>query len=199
MFLDVTLLLSIAAYIIYYVQMKIMQIKDADSEDAGKFYKKYGVVYIKNKDKNADVKKLFKDFLWDIIIGTMYVMMVISFLWETLSILSLTSVLDVFFKIVLTFGNLILAIVGFIRGGRLKNSSKYYGILAGMVSLVFVLATQFIAPLNVYVCMASGAVLTLGCFFTIMDLIKYHNELSMRQPPHLRRRGGDEIADTVNM
>ena len=198
-FLDVTLLLSIAAYIIYYVQMKIMQIKDADSEDAGKFYKKYGVVYIKHKDKNADVKKLFKDFLWDIIIGTMYVMMVISFLWETLSILSLTSVLDVFFKIVLTFGNLILAIVGFIRGGRLKNSSKYYGILAGMVSLVFVLATQFIAPLNVYVCMASGAVLTLGCFFTIMDLIKYHNELSMRQPPHLRRRGGDEIADTVNM
>jgi len=199
MFLDVTLLLSIAAYIIYYVQMKIMQIKDADSEDAGKFYKKYGVVYIKNKDKNEVFKKMLKDSLWDIIIGAVYVLIVISFMWDTLSILSLTGVIDVMFKIILSFGNLVLAVVGFIRGGRLKNSSKYYGILVGMISLVIVLAGQFIAPQNKYLCIACGMALTLGCFFTIMDLIKYHNELSMRQPPHLRRRGGDEIADTYNM
>jgi hypothetical protein len=107
--------------------------------------------------------------------------------------------MDVFYKIILTVGNLGLAVIGFIRGGRLKNSSKFYGILGGMLSLVFVLAAQFIAPSNKYLCIASGILLCLGCFLTIMDLIRYHNELSMRQPPHLKRRGGDEIADTVNM
>ncbi len=198
-FLDITLIFSIAAFIIYYVQMKMMQIRDADSEDAGKFYKKYGVVYIKNKEKNESVKKLIKDYIFDLAVGLMYVLMVICFLWETLSILSVTGIMDVFFKIILTFGNLGLAVIGFIRGGRLKNSSKFYGILGGMLSLVFVLAAQFIAPSNKYLCIASGILLCLGCFLTIMDLIRYHNELSMRQPPHLKRRGGDEIADTVNM
>ena len=82
--------------------MKIMQIKDADSEDAGKFYKKYGVVYIKNKDKNKVFKKMLKDSLWDIIIGAVYVLIVISFMWDTLSILSLTGVIDVMFKIILS-------------------------------------------------------------------------------------------------
>ena len=198
-FLDVTLGFSIAAFIIYYVQMKMMQVRDADSEDAGKFYKKYGVVYIKNKEKDEKVKKLVRDYIFDFAVGTMYVMMILGFLWEFLSFLSITSVLDVCFKIALAVGNLGLATIGFIRGGRLKNSSKFYGILGGMLSLVFILAAQLIAPSNKYLCIASGILLSLGCFLTIMDLIRYHNELSMRKPPHLKRRGGDEIADTVNM
>ncbi|MBO4776722.1 MAG: hypothetical protein J5515_08900 [Lachnospiraceae bacterium] len=198
-FLDVTLVFSIATFIIYYIQMKIMQIKDADSEDAGKFYKKYGVVYIKNKNKNADLKYFIKENLLDVVVGVFYVLIILGFMWELLSIFSITSFLDVMFKIVLSVGNLGLAAIGFIRGGRLKNSSKYYGIMGGMLSLIFILATQLIAPSNIYLCMASGILLTAGCFMTIMDLIMYHNELTMRKPPHLKRRGGDEIADTLNM
>ncbi|MBO4310701.1 MAG: hypothetical protein J5856_06515, partial [Lachnospiraceae bacterium] len=200
-FLDVALIISIVMYVYYFIDMKIMQIRDEDSEDAGKFHRKTGVVYIrKNKEENMemtkrDIKGLFATWnLSEIIPGIIYLiaLLVSVFKFDL-------RIYDIAFKFILTFGNAVLAVMGFIRGGKIVNSAKYYGIFAGMISLVIVAGILLAAPQIAFLNMLAGACLIAGSFFTCMDLINYHNELTTRQPPHLKRRGGDEIADSYNL
>ena len=201
--LDIALILSAASYIVYYVQMKILQIKDSGSEDAGRFYQKTKVVYIKNKDKNELLKTYIKQSVVDIVLGLFYVGMM---LWEIPFILNITSKGKLFsigavsgaFRIVLIVGNLILAAIGFIRAGKLKNSAKFYGVLFGAILTISVLGIELINSTSVLLSIISSVLLCAGAFLTIFDLVLYHNELSTRKPAHLKRRGGDEIAEDIN-
>lgn len=112
-------------------------------------------------------------------------------------------IIDSCFKILLTFVNLVLAGIGLYRALKLRNSSKYFGILLAMAGQLLVMITMIVtitagpALLGV-VSIADTALVSLGCFFMFLDLVKYHNEIVMRQPPHLNKRGGDEIADIIN-
>ena len=201
--LDIALLLSAASYIVYYVQMKILQIKDSGSEDAGRFYQKTKVVYIKNKDKNELLKSYIKQSIIDIVLGLFYVGMM---LWEIPFILNITSqgklfsvgAVSGFFRIILIIGNLILAAIGFIRGGKLKNSAKFYGVLFGAILTISVLGIELINSTSVLLSIISSVLLCAGAFLTIFDLVLYHNELTTRKPAHLKRRGGDAIAEDIN-
>ena len=201
--LDIALLLSAASYIIYYVQMKILQIKDSGSEDAGRFYQKTKVVYIKNKNKNEVLKNYIKESILDIVLGVFYVGMMF---WEIPFILNIASRGKLFsvgavsgaLRIILIAGNLILAAIGFIRAGKLKNSEKYYGVLVGGILMVTVLGIQLISSQSVLFSIISSVLLCAGAFFTIFDLVLYHNELTTRKPEHLKRRGGDAIAEDIN-
>ena len=201
--LDLALMLSCASYIIYYVQMKILQIKDSGSEDAGRFYQKTKVVYIKNKDKNELLKQYIRQSIIDIVMGVFYVGMV---LWEVPFILNITSRGKLFsvgamsgvFRIFLIVGNLILAVIGYIRAGKLKNSSNYYGALLGGILTISVLGIQLINAQSVILSLISSILLCAGAFLTIFDLVLYHNDLATRKPAHLKRRGGDAIAEDIN-
>ncbi|MBR5067699.1 MAG: hypothetical protein IKX08_08620, partial [Lachnospiraceae bacterium] len=201
--LDIALILSAAAYIVYYVQIKILQLKDSGSEDAGRFYQKTQVVYIKNKDKNELLKEYIKKSILDIVMALVYVGMM---LWEIPFILNVASQGKYFglgamsgaLKIVLIIGNLILAVIGFIRAGKLKNSAKYYGVLLGGVLMVIVLGIELINAQSVILSIISSILLCAGGFLAIFDLVLYHNELSTRKPAHLKRRGGDAIAEDIN-
>ena len=201
--LDLALILSAVSYIVYYVQMKILQIKDSGSEDAGRFYQKTKVVYIKNKDKNELLKSYIKQSIIDIVIGLFYVGMT---LWEIPFILNITSqgklfsigAMSGFFRVILIVGNLILAVIGFIRAGKLKNSAKYYGVLLGGILMVIVLGIELINAQSAILSIISSVLLCAGGFLTIFDLVLYHNELSTRKPAHLKRRGGDAIAEDIN-
>ena len=200
-FLDVALIISIVMYVYYFIDMKTMQIRDEDSEDAGKFHRKTGVVYIrKNKKENMektkrDIKGLFATGdLSEIILGIIYIIIILVSIFKFD-----LRIYDIAFKLILTFGNAVLAVMGFIRGGKIVNSAKYYGIFAGMISLVIVAGILLAAPQIAFLNMLAGACLIAGSFFTCMDLINYHNELTTRQPPHLKRRGGYEIADSYNL
>ena len=201
--LDIALLLSAASYIIYYVQMKILQIKDSGSEDAGRFYQRTNVIYIKNKDKNELFKKFIKESIIDIATGIVYIAIVgyyicfIGYVFSSGKLFNLSSMMGAV-KIVLIIGNFILAIIGFIRSGKLKNSAKYYGTLIGMVLMAAVLGIELITADSVILSIISGILLCAGAFLTIFDLVLYHNELTTRKPAHLKRRGGDAIAEDID-
>ncbi len=96
-------------------------------------------------------------------------------------------------------GNIVLALIGFIRSISLKNTSNFYGILVGVASLVITTLIMLLAYSYAYAVLAGGVFICIGCFMTVMDLIRYHNELSTRKPPYLKKRGGDVIADSYNM
>ena len=201
--LDVSLLLSVATYIIYYIQIKILQIKDSGSEDAGRFYQKTKVVYIKNKNKNELLKQYLKESIIDILMGIAYIGIMA---WEIPFILNVMSdgrffnlgIISGLLKIILIVGNMILAVIGFIRAGKLKNSAKFYGVLVGAVLTVSVLGMELINSQSAILSIISSVLLCAGAFLTIFDLVRYHNELTMRQPAHLKRRGGDAIAEDIN-
>jgi hypothetical protein len=183
--------------------MKILQIKDSGSEDAGRFYQKTKVVYIKNKDKNELLKQYIRQSIIDIVMGVFYVGMI---LWEVPFILNITSRGKLFsvgamsgvFRIFLIVGNLILAVIGYIRAGKLKNSSNYYGALLGGILTISVLGIQLINAQSVILSLISSVLLCAGAFLTIFDLVLYHNDLATRKPAHLKRRGGDAIAEDIN-
>lgn len=206
--LDTALIMSAVSYVIYYAEMKILQIKDSGSEDAGKFYKKTNVVYIKNKDKNEILKRFLKESIIDIAMGLIYIFMIcwyVIFIGNVMSsalgskTMFTADGLSTALKVVLVAGNIILAVIGMIRASKLKTSSKYYGALFGMILMAAVLAMVMIAPQSVIMSIVCCILLAAGAFMTVFDLIKYHNELTMRQPSHLKRRGGDVIADDINL
>ena len=201
--LDVALLLSCASYIIYYVQMKILQVKDSGSEDAGRFYEKTKVVYIKNKTKNENLINYIKDSIVDFVIGVIYIGVMF---WEIPFMLNVSTqgklfgidAVSGFLRILLIVGNLVLAVIGFIRAGKLKNSAKYYGVLFGGILTISVLGIELINANSVILSIISCVLLCAGAFLTIFDLVLYHNELTTRKPAHLKRRGGDAIAYDIN-
>ena len=92
----------------------------------------------------------------------------------------------------------LLAVIGFIRAGKLKNSAKYYGVLFGGILTISVLGIELINANSVILSIISCVLLCAGAFLTIFDLVLYHNELTTRKPAHLKRRGGDAIAYDIN-
>lgn len=203
--LDIVLILSIPAFLVYYFNIKQMQLLDTDSEDVAKFYKKYGVVYIKGDRTQTTIKNFYECYLkHEIITGLFAAAAGAYFILTTVKLIFSPETIDSCFKIVLTFFNLILALIGLIRALKLQNSSKYFGIIVAMVGQLVVMISMFLTfghngIVTGYVTIIDAALVSVGCFFMFLDLVKYHNEVVMRKPPHLERRGGDDIADSLNV
>ena len=198
-FMNVALILSAFTLILYYIEIRRMQIKETDSEDAGKFFKKYGVVYIKSKEKHTTLKNFVSVYKTDIITFAMYPVVLGIYIWSISSIFAAYDVLGILIRMLFIIGNIIIALIGFIRSISFKNTSRFYGILGGIGALAITAVLQITGARNPIAMMVGGIALTIGGFLTVFDLIRYHNELSTRKPPHLKDRGGDEIADTYNM
>ena len=64
--------------------------------------------------------------------------------------------------------------------------------------MVIVLGIELINAQSAILSIISSVLLCAGGFLTIFDLVLYHNELSTRKPAHLKRRGGDAIAEDIN-
>ena len=161
-------------------------------------------IYIKNKDKNEVLKKFIKESIVDIITGIVYLGIVGYFTANTIYVMSSGKIFNIqsmlgLMKIAFILGNLALAIIGFIRAGKIKNSSKYYGTIIGMVLMAVVLGVELINAQNSILSILCSVLLTAGAFLTIFDLIRYHNELTTRKPSHLSKRGGDVIANNLDM
>lgn len=197
--MDLMLLLSAFVFVLYYFEIKRMQIIETDSEDAGKFYRKYGVVYIKNKEKHKSLKNFYNIYKSDIITVAMYIVIVGIYIWSFTSVFGISDYFSLITKMIFIVGNIVLALIGFIRSISLKNTSNFYGILVGVASLVITTLIMLLAYSYAYAVLAGGVFICIGCFMTVMDLIRYHNELSTRKPPYLKKRGGDVIADSYNM
>ena len=203
-FLDIMLLLSIPAFIAYYFNMKNMQVLATGSEDAGKFYNKYEVVYLKKDDNHSTLQNFYNVYLrgeWfshALSAGIIGIVII-----STLRLFVSPEVMDTVFKIFLSIVNITLALIGFFKASKLKNVKKYFGIIVALITEVIVLITMSISLLGLnmvgYIGLIDGILVSLGGFFMILDLVKYHNELVMRKPAHLKERGGDEIANRFNV
>ncbi len=198
LFQDVTLFISMLSFIIYFIEIKRLQTKDLHSEDAGKFYQKYKVVYIKDKKKNVELKNFIRSNILDLSASTVQVFILIFYILFIAGIFS-PDANGILLRIGMSIGNLFMAGVCAYRSFGFKKSSRFVGLITGSLAVVIVLAIQIVDPVSVFGNMLGGTLLALGCFVMFIDLVLYHNELTMRKPSLLRRRGGDEIADSVDL
>jgi hypothetical protein len=184
-----------------------MQKLDTDTDDVGKFYKKYGVIYLKNGNENTNIsifRNLYESYFSnDILPFVWYALVAGIFILNILKIVITPEMMDTILKVFVSLCNTIIAVVCLVRTFKLDNTRKYFGIVVGIVSQLVVLATMFISvprtngPLLI-IEIIDGLLVTIGCFIMFLDLVRYHNEIVLRQPPHLNKRGGDEIADRYN-
>ncbi len=200
-FLTISLILSILVFILYYINIVILQSIDTESEDVGKFYNKYGVIYLKNGNKNyTTIMNFFDVYLRRAYI--VYILFVFLIIFN-IKIDKNIGLLDTLMESLIALFNIVLAFLCLVRTFRLSNTRKYFGIIITLLTQVFVFVNMLIplftlkAP-SVTIEMIDGVVVTLGCFILFIDLVKYHNELVLRKPPHLKKRGGDEVANIFN-
>ena len=200
-FLDILLFMSIPAYLLYYFNVKTLQQLDTDSDDIGKFYKKYGVIYIKNDNNKSYLRNIYDVYLrHDAAALIIYVVVVAIFVLNILKIFITPEMMDTSLKVLISFFNVILATLGFAKTFRLKNTRKYFGIILSIITQLSVCISMLLSvtrpsgPLQV-IQIIDGVLISVGCFMMFIDLVRYHNEIVLRQPPHLNKRGGAEIAN----
>jgi len=197
LFVDISIIASLITFIIYYIEVKRMQILDYSSEDAGLFYKKYEVIYTKNKDR-ITFRDYIKSNLSDILVVILYIFLFIFYMAFAANRIKLDRP-EIILRTLICTASLITAGVGFFKVTSIKRTSNYYGIIVGMIAVAVALIFQISFPSALITSLLSGMFLCIGCFLTIFDLIKYHNELSTRKPPHFDKRGGEEIADDLDL
>ena len=185
-----------------------MQNLDTDTDDVGKFYKKYGVIYIKNDDEESKISifKRFYDsyFSNDFLPFIWYALIAGVFILNILKTIITPEMMDTVIKVLISLCNSIIALVCLIRTFNLSNTRKYYGVIAGILSQLFVMITMILSvprasgPLLILE-IVDGILISIGCFIMFLDLVRYHNEIVLREPPHLKKRGGDEIANLYDV
>ncbi len=204
-FLDVLLFASIPAYLLYYFNVKTMQKLDTDCDDVGKFYKKYGVIYLKNDEDKSLFRNIYDVYLsHDAVALIGYAVVVAIFVLNILKLIITPEMMDTALKVLISFFNILLASVGFYKTFSIKNSRKYFGVVVGIVTQIVVCISMMLSVTRTngplfFIEILDGIIVSAGCFMMFLDLVRYHNEIVLRQPSHLNKRGGDEIADIYNV
>lgn len=204
-FLDILLFMSIPAYLLYYFNVKTMQRLDTDSDDVGKFYNKYGVIYIKNDNSESIFKNFYNIYMnHDVVALLGYIVVAGIFILNILKVFATPEMMDTALKVLISVFNVLISFIGFYKTFGLNNTRKYFGIIFGIVSQLVVFTTMFLSvtkpsgPLPI-IQIIDGILISIGCFMMFIDLVRYHNEIVLRLPPHLNKRGGDEIANLYNV
>lgn len=187
--LIVSMVLAVATLILYAMELSQIKRRDTGEDDKGLMSKKQSNgSQTTGKKKTKSKKKSAIDIFVLIIFISFFFNMFLPF------VIAMITMFAKYFWIVAIAGGIITSIVIGSTLQQMQLSSKRYGFLGAIASLVISTLVLVVNPAADFIYYAGVVVSIIAIFFSIYDLIYYYNILATRKLPQFNRTGGDDRA-----
>lgn len=178
--LGCSMVLALAAAILYDRELKAIYRKETREEDVGLQAKNAG----EKPPKKAGKGRSYGSLILKVELGCAAATAICVAAAVNASVLWLS----------VAVGMGVVCVKGRGRMRKLKKVKGGNGFLAAGIAVAIAAVTFCVRPVSDLWYYAGGLLLLLSVIFILVDLIRNYNRLAMRRPPQFDKRGGDDVA-----